>query len=97
MIYEQFIISIVGLIMLSWQAILLYNFDNMRVIQLFCHFFKLQVHILHGLENISIFNLWKLWLVRCDVIFSEMSLVLPKISKNFQKRRLPFGDSLTWL
>ena len=52
MIYEQFIVSIVELIMLSWQPILLYYFHNMRVTWLFYHFFKLQVHILHGLENI---------------------------------------------
>ena len=31
MIYEQFIVSTVELIMLSWQPILLYNFHNMRV------------------------------------------------------------------
>ena len=60
MIYVQFIVSIVELVMLSWQPILLYNFHNMRVTWLFYHFFKLQVHILHGLENISIFNIWKL-------------------------------------
>ena len=60
MIYEQFIVSIVELIMLSWQPILLYNFHNMRVTWLFYDFFKLQVHILHSLENISIFNIWKL-------------------------------------
>ena len=60
MIYEQFIVSIVKLIMLSLQPILLYNFHNMRVTWLFYHFFKLQVHIFHGLENISIFNICKL-------------------------------------
>ena len=60
MTYEQFIVSIVVLIMLSWQPILLYNFHNMRVTWLLYHFFKLQVHILHSLENISIFNIWKL-------------------------------------
>ena len=52
MIYEQFIVSIVELIMLSWQLILLHNFHNMRVTSLFYHFFKLQVHILHSLGNI---------------------------------------------
>ena len=60
MIYEQFIVSVVELIMLSWQPTLLYNFHNMRVTWLLYHFFKLQVYILHGLENISIFNIWKL-------------------------------------
>ena len=60
MIYKKFIVSIVELIMLSWQPILLYNFHNIRVTWLFYHFFKLQVHILRGLENISIFNLWKM-------------------------------------
>ena len=59
MIYEQFIASIFELNMLSWQPILLYNFHNMRVTKLLSYFFKLQVHILHGLENISIFNIWK--------------------------------------
>ena len=70
MIYEQFIVFIVKLIMLSWQPILLYNFHNIRVTWLFYHSFKLKVHILQSLENISIFNIWKLWLVRCDAIFS---------------------------
>ena len=60
MIYEQFIVSIVELIMLSWQPILSYNFHDIRVTWLLYHFFKLQVHVLHGLENISIFDLWKL-------------------------------------
>ena len=50
MIYEQFIVSIVELIMLSWQQISSYNFHNMRVTWLFYQFFKLQVHILHGLS-----------------------------------------------
>ena len=59
MIYEQFIVSIAELIMLSWQPILLHNFHNMRVTWFFYHFLKLQVHILPGLENISIFNIWK--------------------------------------
>ena len=94
MIYEQFIVSIVELIMLSWQPILLHNFHNMRVTWLFYHFFKLQVHTLHSLENIWIFNIWKLLLVRCDVIFSGTSLILPKMSETFW-RRFPFGDSLT--
>ena len=96
MIYEQFIVSIVELIMLSWQPILLYNFHNMRVTWLFYDFLKLQVHILHSLENISIFNIWKLWLVRCDVIFSRTSLILPKMSENFWSKEIPlwwFPDS----
>ena len=54
MICEQFIVSIVELIMLSWQSILLYNFHNIRVTWFFYHFFKLLVHILHSLEKISI-------------------------------------------
>ena len=57
MIYEQFIVSIVELVLLSWEPILSYNFHNMRVILLFYHFFKLQVHILHNLGNTSIINL----------------------------------------
>ena len=97
MIYEQFIVSIVELIMLSWQPTLLYNFQNMRITWLFYHFFKLQVHNLHGLENISIFSIWKLWLVRGDVIFGETSLILPKISGNFWSKEIPLGDSLTQL
>ena len=60
MIYEQFIVSIVEVIMLLWQPILLYNFHNMRVTWIFYQLFKLQVHILHSLESISIFNIWKL-------------------------------------
>ena len=96
MIYEQFIVSIVELTMLSWQPILLYNFHNMRVTWLFYYFFKLQVHFLHSLENISIFNIWKLWLVRCDVIFSGTSLLLPKTYENFWSKEIPlwwFPDS----
>ena len=73
--------------MLLWQQILL--FHSSRVIWLFYYFLQLQVHILHGLENISIFNIWKLSLVRCYVNFSETSLMFPKIS---QVRRFPFGD-----
>ena len=96
MIYEQFIVSTVELIILSWQLILLYNFHKMRVTWLFYHFFNLQVHILHSLENISIFNIWKFWLVRCDVIFSVTSLILPKMSENFWSKEIPlwwFHDS----
>ena len=57
--YEQFIVSIVELIMLSRQQILLHNFRNMRVTWLFYHFLKSQVHILHSLENISVSHIWK--------------------------------------
>ena len=60
MSFEQFIVSIVELIILSWQQKLLHNFNNMRATWLFCHFVKLEVYILHGLENISMFNIWKL-------------------------------------
>ena len=56
MSYEQFIVSIVELIILSWQQILLYNFNSMRATWLFYHVFRLEVHILHGLENILIFD-----------------------------------------
>ena len=89
MIYEQFIVSIVELIMLSWQPTLLYNFHNMRVTSFFYHFFKLQVHILHSLENISIFDTWEMWLFSCDVIFSGTSLILPKMSENFWSKEIP--------
>ena len=61
----------------------------MRVTWLFHHFFKLQVHILHGLENISIFIIWKLRIDRCDVILGETSLILPKISENFWSKEIP--------
>ena len=77
-------------------TVLLYNFHNMRVAWLFYHFFKLQVHILHSLENISIFNIWKLWLVICDVIFSGTSHILPTMSENFWSKEIPlwwFPDS----
>ena len=57
-VYEQFTVPIVELIMLSSQSILFFNFHNMRVAWLLYHFFKL--HILQGIENISIFNIWKL-------------------------------------
>ena len=70
-------------------TVLLYNFHNMTVTSLFYHFFKLHVDILHGLENISIFNIWKLWLVRCDVIFGETSVILPKISESFWSKGIP--------
>ena len=96
MIYEQFV-SIVELIMLSWQLILLHNFHNMRVTWLFYHFFKLQVHILHRLGNIWIFNIWKLWLVRCDVISVERASYYRRCPKLSEVRRFPFGDSLTQL
>ena len=57
MIYEQFIVSSVELITLSWQPMLFYNSHNVRVTWLFEHLLKL-----HGLENtgISFFNIWKL-------------------------------------
>ena len=61
----------------------------MRTTWQFYHFLKSEVHILHGLENISISNTWKLWLVRYDVIFSEMSFIFPKILKNFWGKEIP--------
>ena len=61
----------------------------MRAIWLFYHFLKSEVHILHGLENISIFNILKFWLVRYDVIFGEMSLIFPKISEKFWSKEIP--------
>ena len=54
MVYEQFTVPIVDLIMLSSQSILFFNSHNMRVTWLLYHFFKL--HILQGIENILIFN-----------------------------------------
>ena len=57
MSYQQFIVSVVKLIMLSWQQIL-FNFCNMSVNWLF---YKIEVHILHGLKfKISSFYIWKL-------------------------------------
>ena len=41
MTYEQFIVSIVELIMLSWQPLLLHSFHKIRVTWLFYHFFRL--------------------------------------------------------
>ena len=73
-------------------ATVLHNFQNTRVIWLFYHFFKLQVHILHGLENISIFNIWKLRFVICDVILSETSLFPPKISEGDSPLVIPWLD-----
>ena len=81
-LYEQFIVSIVELIMLSWQPILLYNFHNMRVTWLLYHFFKLQVHILYSLENISIFNIRNCDLSDVTSFFSGTSLILLKMSEN---------------
>ena len=63
-----------------------------RVTWLFYHFFVLQVDILHCLENISIINIWKLSLVRCDVIFSETIFPFSKIS---EVRRFPFDDPVS--
>ena len=85
------------LIMLSWQLILLHNFHNMRVTWLFYHFFKLQVHILHSLVNIWIFDIWKLWLVRCDIISVERASYYRRCPKRSEVKRFPFGDSLTQL
>ena len=41
MTYEQFIVSIVELIILSWQPLLLHSFHKIRVTWLFYHFFRL--------------------------------------------------------
>ena len=96
-IYKQFIVSFVKLIMLSWQPIILYNFHNMRVTWLLYHFFKLQVHILNGLENISIFNFGN-----CDLSdMTSCSVKRASYCRRFQKisevRRFPFDDSLSRL
>ena len=61
----------------------------MRATWPFYHFLKLEAHTLHGLENIYIFNILKLWLVRQDVIFGEISLIFPKIFENFWSRAIP--------
>ena len=66
----------------------------MRTTGLLYHFFKLEVHILHGLENISTFNIRKLSLVRCDVIFGELSLIFRRFTKISEVRRFLFGDFL---
>ena len=97
MIYEQFIVSIVELIMLSWQRILLHNFHNMRVTWLFYHFFKLQVHILH-----SLWNIWILIFGNCDLSdvtsFSvDRASYYRRCPELSEVRRFPFGDSLTQL
>ena len=78
-LFKCFIVSINMLFMLSWQQILSCNFHNVRVTWLFYNFLKLEVHILHGIENNSISNVWTFWLVRCDVIFGEANFIFPKI------------------
>ena len=91
MSYEQFIISIVELIMLSWQQ-MLYNFHNMRVTWQFYHFLELEVHISHGFLMVG----------NCDLSDVTSFLVkqalyhrrFPRIS---EARTFPFGDSLTQL
>ena len=97
MIYEQFIVSIVKLIMLSWQPILSYNFHNMKGIWLFYHFFKLQVQILHSLENISIFNIFEIDLSDVTSFSVERTSYYRRCPKFSEVRRFPFGDSLTQL
>ena len=64
------------------------NFHNMKSTWLYYNFLKLEVRIIHSLENISIFNIWKLWLVKYDVIFGEMSLIFPIISENFWSKEI---------
>ena len=78
MIYKQFIVSIVELIMLSWQQILLHSFQNTGVTWLFYHFFKLKVRMLHGLGNISI-----LIFGNCDL--SYVTSFQSHISEDFRK------------
>ena len=76
MIYEQFIVSIVELIMLSWQLILLYIVHNMRL----TWFFKLQVH-LPGIHNRDadqasrIFNDRTEWMIRPHLLREALSLL----------------------
>ena len=50
-----------------------------------------------SLGNIWIFNIWKLWLVRCDVISVERASYYGRCPKLSEVRRFPFGDSLTQL
>ena len=97
MIYEQLIVSIFELIMLSWQPVLLYSFHNMTVTWLFYHFFKLQVDILHGLENISI-----LIFGNCDLSdVTSFSVKRASYYRRFPKvsevRGFLFGDTLPLL
>ena len=96
-IYERFIVSIVELIMLSWQPILLYNFHNTKVTWLFItsSSFKFISYIAWKISQFLIFG-------NCDL--SDMTSFsverasyyrrCPKIS---EVRRLPFGGSLTHL
>ena len=89
MIYEQCIVSIVELIILSWQPILLYNFHNMRVNWLSYHFFKLQIYTLHSLEDCDLSDVTS---------FSvKQASYYRRCPKTSEVRRFPFGDSLAQL
>ena len=87
--YEQFIVSIVSqlcchgyryyhVVFITWESL---GFSTISS--------SWKFNILHGLEDISISNVWKLWLVRCDVIFGETSLIFPKISENLWSKETP--------
>ena len=75
-------VSIVELIMLSWQQ-LLHNFQNTRVTWLVCCFFKLQVsHMLYMGYKISQFLIFR----NCDLSYvASFSLNKPHTSEDIQK------------
>ena len=96
-IYEHFIVSIVELIMLSWQPILLYNFHNMKVTWLFItsSSFKFISYTAWKISQFLIFG-------NCDLSdvtsFSvERASYYRRCPKISEVRRFPFGDSLTHL
>ena len=96
-VYEHFIVSIVEVIILAWQPILLYNFFNMRVTWFFYHFFKLQIHILYSLENITILISGNCDLSDVTSFSVERTSYYRRCPQISEVRRFPFGNSLTQL
>ena len=61
----------------------------MRATWLFCYFLKLEVHSLHGLENISISITWKIMTCQIWRRFRWNEPHIPKISENFWSKEIP--------
>ena len=80
MIYKQFIVSIVELIMLSWQPISVHNFQTCKSLgfSITSSSYKVKKKWLRKYLNFKYFEI-----VTFDVIFGETSLILPKVSENF--------------
>ena len=97
MIYEQFIVSIVELIMLSWQPILLYNFHNTTSLgfSITSSSYKLISYMVQKISQFLIFG-------NCD-LSDVMSFSVKRVSyyRRFSKisevRRFLFDDSLARL